>query len=348
MNTIKRFLVIAIGVLASLSIKGQDIHFSQFYMSPLNLNPALTGVMECNSRFVGNIRNQWASVLGSSAYNTMSFGYDQKVPVGRSDYFGIGGSVFGDIAGDLRFGVMQAKLHFAYTKKMAGTRKKSHYLSIGADIGFGQWAIRENVENWRWAGTSPGSIGGTDFLYGDISAGLLWFSNFDEKTSLYAGVAAAHLNQPNVSFNGSVENLDAKYTFHAGGTMPLGSSMSLVPNIVALLQGIHNQLNLGTSLRFHLGSQISGRQSWEAGLWYRLSNSQYASVDDVGNAKSGLHSDALIFATRFDTGSYGIGFSYDYNISKLQNGGTLNGSFELSLVYNICGSEKRGVYCPKF
>ncbi|MBL0112281.1 MAG: type IX secretion system membrane protein PorP/SprF [Saprospiraceae bacterium] len=68
----------------------QDIHFSQFYMSPLNLNPALTGVMNCNKRFIGNFRNQWASVLRSNAYNTYSATYDQKIPVGRYDYFGIG------------------------------------------------------------------------------------------------------------------------------------------------------------------------------------------------------------------------------------------------------------------
>ena len=36
------------------SAMAQDIHFSQFYSSPLNLNPALTGVMNCNQRVVAN------------------------------------------------------------------------------------------------------------------------------------------------------------------------------------------------------------------------------------------------------------------------------------------------------
>ena len=61
-------------------------------MSPLNLNPALTGVMDCNIRVIANYRNQWASVLKANAFNTYSASYEQKIPVGRADYFGIGGS----------------------------------------------------------------------------------------------------------------------------------------------------------------------------------------------------------------------------------------------------------------
>ena len=50
-------------IMLSTDVIGQDIHFSQFYMSPLTLNPALTGVMNCNTRFVGNYRNQWSPVI---------------------------------------------------------------------------------------------------------------------------------------------------------------------------------------------------------------------------------------------------------------------------------------------
>ena len=122
----------------SSNLMAQDIHFSQFYMSPLNLNPALTGVMNCNTRMVANYRNQWASALKAGAYNTYSASYDQKIPVGRSDYFGIGGVLYGDVAGETRFGTTQGRLSLSYAKKMGGYRKKAHYLVIGADGGFAQ------------------------------------------------------------------------------------------------------------------------------------------------------------------------------------------------------------------
>ena len=131
MKILSRLLVCTFIVLAGFSsVKEQDIHFSQFYMSPLNLNPAMTGVMNCKTRFVANYRNQWASVLKANAYNTYSASYDQKVPVGREDYFGIGGSLWGDVAGESRFGTTQGRLSLSYSKKMAGYRKKSSYLVI--------------------------------------------------------------------------------------------------------------------------------------------------------------------------------------------------------------------------
>ena len=80
--------------LAVISLRGQDIHFSQFYMSPLTLNPALTGVMNCNTRIVGNYRNQWAWGLGRAAYHSYRVSSAPTLRVGRDAYFGFGGSVW--------------------------------------------------------------------------------------------------------------------------------------------------------------------------------------------------------------------------------------------------------------
>ena len=45
---------------------------------------------------------------------------------------------------------------------------------------------------------------------------------------------------------------------------------------------------------------------------------------------------------------FNIGFSYDINTSTLRTASNGNGAFEFSLVYKICGPERRGVYCPNF
>jgi hypothetical protein len=114
--------------------------------------------------------------------------------------------------------------------------------------------------------------------------------------------------------------------------------MSLLPGIIYMSQGPHKELNLGTSLRFALGASRTANQYWQVGLWWRSGTK----VD------GGIHNDAVIFSTRFDYDYYGIGFSYDYNVSKLRQGGSANGAFEFSLNYLICGPEKRAVYCPAF
>ena len=108
----------------------------------------MTGVMNCNVRLVANYRNQWASVLKNNAYNTYSVSYDQRVPVGRYDYFGIGGTFWGDKAGRSEFGQIQAKLAASYSKRMGGDRKKAHYLVVGLDGGILQRSV--DFQNLQW------------------------------------------------------------------------------------------------------------------------------------------------------------------------------------------------------
>ncbi|MCO6464160.1 MAG: PorP/SprF family type IX secretion system membrane protein [Saprospiraceae bacterium] len=334
-------------MIVTLSVSAQDIHFTQFYMSPLNLNPAMTGVMNCKTRMIANYRNQWSAILSANAYNTYSVSYDQKIPVGREDYFGIGGSIWGDVAGESRFGTTEGRLSLSYSKKMAGYRKKASYLVIGADAGLANRGISDGDLRWPSQITPDGpdltlpsneNLQDLDFLYADLSAGLLWFSVIDNYTNWYFGAAVHHFNKPNVSFLGTDVELYSKYTIHAGVQFELRKRISLLPFAVYMAQGPHRELNAGTSVRFAMGPSRTTNQSWEAGLWYRIGN----------KTPSGLHSDAAIISTRFNYENFGLGFSYDINVSGLRKASPVNGAFEFSLVYNICGPENRGVYCPRF
>ena len=190
--------------MGTATLTAQDIHFSQFYSSPLNLNPALTGVMNCNVRLSGNYRNQWASVLKANAFSTYSVSYDQRIPVGRNDFFGVGGTFWGDKAGESNFATLQGRLSLSYSKKMSGGRKSGNYLVVGADAGASQRSI--DFLNLRYGSQHDGE-GGFDaglptnevfdndnFIFADISAGLLWFSVFDEDNNFYVGGAFSHLN----------------------------------------------------------------------------------------------------------------------------------------------------------
>lgn len=343
-----KLLIVACGLFFGFTSTAQDIHFTQFYMSPLNLNPAMTGVNNCKTRMIVNYRNQWASALGANAYNTYSVSYDQKMPVGREDYFGIGGSLWGDVAGESRFGTTQGRLSLSYSKKMAGYRKKASYLVIGADAALTQRRISQ--DDLRW----PTQITGTgfnelidpgeatfdgDFIYPDIAAGLMWFSILDEKTNYYIGAALHHLNQPNVSFLGTNPvSLYSKATIHGGAQFPVAQRMSVLPFFVYMTQGPHKEFNGGASVRFAMGPSRTSNQSFQVGAWYRLGT----------KVEGGLHSDAIILSSRFNYDEFSIGFSYDMTISDFAGAGAANGAFEFSLVYQICGPESRGVYCPKF
>jgi len=330
-------------------MSAQDIHFSQFYMSPTNLNPALTGVMDCNVRLVANYRNQWASVLKSNAYNTYSASYDQKISVGRSDYFGVGATFWGDQAGEAQFGTLTGKLSGSYAKKMAGYRKSAHYLVVGAEAGIAQRSIE--FQRLRWGNQHDGNGGfnaGLDsgesfprdnFIFADVAAGLLWTSVFDEANSLFFGGAFHHLNRANQSFtNDETDDLYSRFTLHAGGEFEVSDRIGLVPGVIAMFQGPSFELNAGTSLRFRLGNNKKYYQAFQIGTWMRISN----------RVEEGILTDAAILSTRFDYEQFSIGFSYDINVSSLSAASNGNGAFEFSMIYKICGPERRNVYCPKF
>ncbi len=341
------FFILAIGL--SCSVTAQDIHFSQFYMSPLNLNPALTGVMNCNVRLVANYRNQWASVLKANAYNTYSVSYDQRIPVGRYDYFGVGGTFWGDKAGELEFATLQGRLSFSYAKKMGGYRGTSHYLSFGADAGVSQRSVdflkaRYGSQHDGDGGYDPTMNSNEDFtrdnfLFADFSAGLLWFTVFDEDNNFYLGGAYSHLNRPDQAFEvDDFEELFSKFTIHAGGEFMLTDRFGLVPGVVTLFQGPSFEVNTGTSFKFLLGKSRRSNQAFQVGAWMRLAN----------HFEKSLTADAFILSTRFDYEQFSLGFSYDVDVSSLRPASNSNGAFEFALIYKICGPEQRNVYCPNF
>lgn len=229
---------------------------------------------------------------------------------------------------------------------MGGYRKKAHYLVLGADAGVSQRSI--NSANLQWPSQNdngqfnPNLAGEVildpKFYFMDLSAGALWFSVFDENNNFYFGGAFSHLNRANQSFQNANIPLYSKFTFHAGGEFLTGQRFGLVPGVVTFFQGPSWQVNFGNSFKFLLGSSRRYNQAFQIGAWARMAN----------KLSSGKLMDALILSTRFDYEQFTIGFSYDINTSSLSTASNGNGAFEFSIVYKICGPERRGVYCPNF
>lgn len=360
-------IVLAFIIGMGSNIRAQDIHFSQFYMSPLTLNPAMTGVLECTQRVTVNYRNQWAGVAKNYAYNTIAASYDHKFTAFRRDYWGLGLSLFGDRAGASRFTTSQVRLSGSFSKYLGGNRSYSHYLVFGVQLGLANRFFsfddlkfpNQHNGNGGFAANLPNgetNLVNESIVYGDLNAGILWFINWKDGGSVYIGGAYSHINKPSQTFftdesNGSRKVLlYSKYTVHAGGEFNLGNGVSLVPGLVTFLQGPSWQLNGGTALRFDIGSQRYRTQRFQVGLWTRLVNNYNYNLSDDNKLSEdyALGMDAIITSVRFQYNQFGVGFSYDANVSSLNKGTGGNGAFELSMMYVICGPERRGVYCPSF
>ena len=107
-------------------MKAQDPQFTQFYASPMYLNPAFTGVTT-EHRFVANYRNQWPGV--SKAYQTSMASYDYNLSDLSS---GVGLTVMQDKAGTAGLTHTQIGASYAYHFKIS----KFTEIRMGANVNY--------------------------------------------------------------------------------------------------------------------------------------------------------------------------------------------------------------------
>lgn len=349
----------------AVSSQAQDIHFSQYYASPLNMNPATVGVMPCKMRISGIYRNQWASVMGGKAYNTFSAAVDAKMPVGNNDYVGMGLNIWADKAGASKFSNIQITVAGSFLKKIGGRRSNEHFLVAGAQIGVSQRSLKTDDLTWgtQWDGDQYNgnlptleNIGNLRRTFADINAGILWFSALDKKanSNIYGGIAFSHLTRANISHvNQGQHFLYSKFTVHAGGEFRLGRSrMALVPNAAVFLQGKSTEINFGTGFKFDFSKRAQSNQAFQIGVWSRLVNAPDTLNGTTNppeiNSMRGISADAIIAVLRMRFGSHNFGLSYDINISRLRAASRGNGAFEVSYIYTLCGGRDRPMGCPTF
>ncbi|MCC6725710.1 MAG: type IX secretion system membrane protein PorP/SprF, partial [Saprospiraceae bacterium] len=127
----------------SLSLMAQDPQFVQFYASPLQLNPAMTGVHPGKWRVIANYREQWNSILDSKPYTSLSASFDAKSRIGRGDYLAYGVTALRDQAGSSNYLRQTGDFSLAYMKQLDGSRYRQYdqFLIGGASVGFGQHTL---------------------------------------------------------------------------------------------------------------------------------------------------------------------------------------------------------------
>jgi type IX secretion system PorP/SprF family membrane protein len=328
-------LILAISGL-SISAGAQDVHFSQFYESPLTLNPALCGVF--NGQVYGSInyRNQYTSVMGSGAgFNTMAATVELHNIMKKwtKAYLSPGLSFYNDKSGDAQIGITE--VNFTLASGVYLSQKSC--LAGGLQAGWSQHSI--NLTGLKWdeqyingeydpnAPTGETSTGNS-FSYVDFSAGMT-YSYGTGQTTLSAnnqfkfniGAAVYHVNQPSMSYYGQGEAgtaLYMRYVLH--GDMEYGiqnSNIALVPGFVFYQQGPAQEIDAGIKFRY-----ILKQESKYTGV------NKGSAFDLGGYCRVG---DAIILVAQMEFANYSVGFSYDVNTSGLTSATSGKGGFEISL-----------------
>jgi type IX secretion system PorP/SprF family membrane protein len=335
----RKILSIVLILMAACNSHAQDPNFSQFFASPLTLNPALTGKFDGVFRVAGNYRNQWPSI--NNAFVTATASVDASVLKNRIpefDQFGVGVMAFTDKSGN---GVLQHNylaLSTAYHKAL----DENGYHQIG--LGFQGTYVSKTLDRTGlkfedmlrsdgFTGLTSESFSGTNInvSYFDMNLGVLYNGTTDGSNNYYVGASMYHVGRPKESFKEGNYLLEPRLTIQGGGRVPVGQYNSLHFSAIHSRQANAVNTVLGGAYMLGINQDEYNPTNLYLGTWYRFG-------------------DALIPYIGLEFGEFHLGATYDVNISSLKPASNMRGGAEFSLIYIKKPSDPNAkkLNCPKF
>ncbi|MEI6312704.1 MAG: PorP/SprF family type IX secretion system membrane protein [Bacteroidota bacterium] len=334
-----KLILVVFMVYMSFYSFSQDIHFSQFYNSTTQLNPALCGLYNGTYRFSGIYRNQWANVPVN--YNTAKLGVEYKaIQSAKAGNLNIGLSYYYDKAGDSRYTTMLPNLTLGYSKTFG--KSISHTIGIAITSGIIykqisyaalQFDAQYNGEFYDANAPSFENAGIAKNTVLDVGSGLVYQIEKNKKWSFQLGYSVAHINRPNYSFLGNSDiKLNMRHTIHGKFGIALGKKTSTQIQLVYQRQDSKQEFVAGFVFKNQLSTNLKNSIILYYGPFYRVN-------------------DAAIVLVGIEYNSLNIGFSYDINTSSFLKGTNTYGATELSVQYVLAPIKKIKLdksICPIF
>ncbi|TWI92223.1 PorP/SprF family type IX secretion system membrane protein [Chitinophaga japonensis] len=321
--------------------RAQDPHFSQFFASPLTLNPAFTGLFSGDFRVAGNYRSQWRSIATPYVTGTLSADFSiLKNVISYTDIWGVGVMALYDKTGGGALVSNYIAISTAYHKGL--DPEGNHTLAIGLQ---GAW-MQKRVDQSKLIfesqidnnGYNPGlpsseTLTNPKISYFDPNVGILYNGLVGEASNIYLGASYYHITQPTETFMSQNNNrLSYRYTIHGGGSFPVHGINRIHASALYMKQSTASETSFGAAYGFNLsGVPDDNPTMFYLGSWYRLK--------DAINPYVGL-----------EIGGFNVGLTYDLNVSSLKPASNYRGGMEISVIYihRSNGNSKYKTLCPKF
>ncbi|MBL7732046.1 MAG: PorP/SprF family type IX secretion system membrane protein, partial [Chitinophagaceae bacterium] len=227
----KLISTLLVAVLMAGVAVAQDPNFSQFFASPLTLNPALTGKFDGTFRVAGNFRNQWPTINNAFVTRTASIDFNiLKNRLSDIDKLGVGILGVTDRAGDGVLVTNYAGLSLAFHKGLdedgfhqIGAGFQGSYINKRLDIS--KVDFEDELTPFGFTGVTSEIFTNKQISVGyfDMNAGILYNGSTNGYNNFYIGASMYHINRPKESFRGGEYLLAARTTIQAGGRIPVGS-----------------------------------------------------------------------------------------------------------------------------
>lgn len=326
-------------LLAGVAAHAQDLHFSQFFNSPLSTNPANTGfIPDADFRLGGNYRNQWSSIMGQP-YKTSSFFADAQLFRDKleSGWFGVGALILHDEAGT---GSLQSNKIYGSVAyhQMLGL---SSLLTAGFNAGWANKRIDvsklkfpDQFDGKFFNNTLPTSVvlTNTNVSYIDVQAGINYAYFPKENIYVNAGYSIHHVNRPRETFfNDQTNNgrIPMRHIGFVNALLRVSPNLIINPNMYYTNQAKASELVIGVNGNYNLSE--AGEKQLIAGLYYRLG-------------------DAAIPVLGIELNNLRISYSYDATLSSLTKFNNLRGGSEISIIKKGFYPQRgdRATMCPNF
>jgi type IX secretion system PorP/SprF family membrane protein len=340
-------LIIILFIGMKYPARAQDPSFSQFFASPLTLNPALTGKFDGSVRVAGNYRDQWPTV--NKAFITSTVSVDLGIlqnKLSQNDRFGIGFMAMTDKTAD---GILTSNyFSFSTAYQKAIDEDGQHQIGVGFQGTYANKLLDgprlrflDGLQvdgTWLPSPTEQENLEQVTAHYFDMNAGILYNGSLNGTNAVFFGASLYHLNQPKESFLG-VDNITipTRLTIHAGGYFPSADKgTSWYVSALYNRQATASEFVVGGALELSVGADQNYPVNFYLGSWVRINNVTDAIIPYIG----------------LDYGSFNLGMTYDVNVSAFKVASQERGGVEISLIYTLKHSDDgqpvHAVQCPRF
>lgn len=297
----------------------QDIHFSQYNGSLLNMSPALTGFFDGDFRFNGIFRKQWQAV--PVPYTTVSMSAEGKVWMNKlKKHFSYGILFNNDKAGDAIYTQNQIYLTAAYLHSLNNdsTLLLNSAFGVGysgTNFNYNKMTFDSQFDGLQFNASAPTNENfyRTSLHYFDVNIGAALKYLFHQKFYIQCALSWFHINSPVVTYYANTSSrIDRKISNYWMIQYPLNQKLFLLPELLLNFQGKYMEILPGVQVSYLVNDleEINGR----AGLYWRAR-------------------DAVVLRLGLDYRNTFFGVSYDINTSGFVPATNSRGGLEMYVIH---------------
>ncbi len=337
MKKIRDTILVVYIMVSGIDVCAQDPTFSQFFSSPLNVNPALTANISSDWRAISNYRSQWMN--DGSPYVTGTVSFDSKVLQHKNaylpegNYLGLGSMLMFDRAMQGVAKASYASFSLSYNARLKDGNTK-HRLGMGFAGMYGRryvdYSQLDFEEQYTGSGFNVNLPTGEAALLDmkplfSVSTGIT-YSISNENSNLDIGVAAFHVNRPRQTLlQDDNQRLAIRKVAHVNFETFINDRTIFNTAAIYQLQGSARYVSAGAGIGYYPGDDDSPMIN--AGLWYWAENGLVPFLGVVYN-------------------NVQFGFTYDFTLSKLNESALKPRSIELSIIFRGNRNPSKIIPCP--